>query len=248
LDLSVRAGSSPALGIFIFNRLEQASSLLHTVADASMVQPWYNEGIMATIQPCKSSKGVTAYRVLIRRKGQPTQTATFPSLRDAKRWATATEGAIASGRHFKPPSRHTVADMIDRYIAEVLPRKRPSTIPGQARQLRWWRRALGHAMLADVTPAMVGDCRARLTCGDSTLNRYMSPLSHAFNTALKEWGWCDDNPCRKLRRMREPRGRVRYLSGTEALASWPHVARAAADICMTSWCWRSRQVRARARY
>ena len=40
-------------------------------------------------------------------------------------------------------------------------------------------------------------------------------LSHAFSVAVNEWGWMDDSPMRKVRKMREPRGRVRFLDDDE---------------------------------
>jgi integrase len=107
--------------------------------------------------------------------------------------------------------------MVDRYMAEVLPHKRASTIPNQARHLRWWRQQIGYALLEGVSPAMVAMYRDALVkrFSGSTANRYLAALSHAFTMAIKEWGWATDNPCLKVRRMREPRGRVRYLTDDE---------------------------------
>ena len=48
-----------------------------------------------------------------------------------------------------------------------------------------------------------------------TVNRYLSALSHAFSVAVKEWGWLEDNPMRKVTKPKEPRGRVRYLGDEE---------------------------------
>jgi site-specific recombinase XerD len=47
------------------------------------------------------------------------------------------------------------------------------------------------------------------------VNRYLAVLSHAFTVATKEWGWVDENPVRKISRLKEPRGRVRFLSEEE---------------------------------
>ena len=49
----------------------------------------------------------------------------------------------------------------------------------------------------------------------STVNRYLAALTHAFAVAVREWGWCDDNPLRKVTKPKEPRGRVRYLGDDE---------------------------------
>ncbi len=46
---------------------------------------------MATINVHQAKGGTKTFRVRIRRKGEPTQTASFSSLKDAKRYATMNE-------------------------------------------------------------------------------------------------------------------------------------------------------------
>jgi len=43
----------------------------------------------------------------------------------------------------------------------------------------------------------------------------MAALSHTFTIAVREWGWMDDSPMRKIGKLKEPRGRVRFLSESE---------------------------------
>jgi integrase len=138
---------------------------------------------------------------------------------EAKKWAQMTESAVLEGRHFTATEakRHTLADLIDRYICEVLPHKRASTVPDQARQLNWWKTQLGHSLLAEVTPTIIVRYRNTLTHGraNGTVNRYLAVLSHAFTVVVKEWQWCADNPVRKVSKPKEPRGRVRFLADDE---------------------------------
>ena len=174
---------------------------------------------MATIEQRTTKDGKIAYRVKIRRKGYPTQTETFTRLTDARKWAQRTEAAIEEGRHFKTTEakRHTLAEMIDRYIREVLPGKSASSITMQTHQLGWWKGQLGTCVLADITPALVAEYRDLLgrSQANSTVNRYLSALSHAFTIAVKEWGWLEESPMRKVSKPKEPRGRVRYLTDDE---------------------------------
>jgi integrase len=44
------------------------------------------------------------------------------------------------------------------------------------------------------------------------VNRYLAALSDAFTVAVKEWEWLEDSPMRKVKKPKEPRGRVRFLS------------------------------------
>ena len=83
---------------------------------------------MATIITRKSKEGKLSYIVRVRRKGSVAQNATFPSLKDAKRYAQITEGAMLEGRYFSThdSKKYTLEEIIDRYIEEILPQKPPS--------------------------------------------------------------------------------------------------------------------------
>ncbi len=180
---------------------------------------------MATIERRKTKDGAITYRVKIRLRGHPPETTTFERKTDAKRWAQQTEAAIREGRHFKATEakKHTLGEVVDRYLRDVLPAK-PRSEKDQKRQLKWWKAQLGDFLLADVTPALIAEYRDKLAKGvtprgtqrsPSTVNRYLAALSHALSIAVKEWGWLDDNPIRKVRKPKEPRGRVRFLSDDE---------------------------------
>jgi integrase len=178
---------------------------------------------MASIEKRTTKEGDISYRVKVRLKGYPTQTATFERLTDAKRWVQQTESAIREGRHFKTSEakRHTLDETIDRYIQYVLPNK-PKSQKDQGQQLAWWKKHLGRFSLADITPALIAQYRDQLTDngGDkprssATVNRYLAVLSHMFTIAVNEWAWVDANPLRKVTKMKEPRGRVRFLSDDE---------------------------------
>jgi len=184
---------------------------------------------MATIVRRPGKNGQLSYRAQVRRKGAPPLSATFTKLSDARKWVQITEAAILEGRHFKTTEakRHTLTDLVERYLADVLPHKRSSTIPDQRRQLCWWKAQLGHYALADITPALIAECRDRLRRenirrdgrtkrrANGTVVRYLAVLSHVFTVAVREWQWCDDNPIQKISKPKEPRGRVRFLSDNE---------------------------------
>jgi integrase len=180
---------------------------------------------MAAIIERISNTGEKSFQVKVRLKGFPVQTATFKRITDAKKWAQNTESAIREGRHFKTTEakKHTFGDMVDRYIESVLPNK-PKSEEKQSAQLRWWKEELGAYTLADVTPAMIGECRDKLLQGvtyrgtkrsNATVVRYLAALSHAFSIAANEWGWIENSPMRKVRKPTEPKGRVRFLSDEE---------------------------------
>lgn len=180
---------------------------------------------MASIEKRKTADDQITYRVKIRLKGFPTQTATFERLTDARRWVQQTESAIREGRYFKTTEsrRHTLEEAIDRYIRDILPTK-PKSSKDQATQLNWWKGAVGKHCLADITPSVIAECRDQLSKMETsrgtaksaaTVNRYLAILSHLFTIAVKEWGWIEENPLRKVSKLKEPRGRIRFLSPDE---------------------------------
>jgi integrase len=173
---------------------------------------------MATIQARLTQSGRTHYRVQIR-LGSAHASATFPTLGAARRWAALTEGALRAQRQ-EPTleaAHHTLADVLTRYSRDILPTKSPRTAVNQAIHLAWWQEALGTKRLIDLTPACVVTCRDRLAHdrAPATVNRYVSTLSHALSVAAVEWQWLPESPLRRVRRLREPRGRVRYLTDDE---------------------------------
>jgi len=179
---------------------------------------------MANIIKRPGTDGRNRFTVRVRLKGHPPQSATFERLTDARKWAQQTETAIREGRHFKTveAKRHTLADLIDRYIRDVLPQKRDGA--RQAHKLNWWKEQIGFCLLTDCTPALIAEHRDKLSQtpvpgnkprSPASVVRHLATLSHAFTVAVKEWGWLEDNPCKKVNRPREPRGRVRFLSDDE---------------------------------
>ena len=178
---------------------------------------------MASIRKRTNSDGSISYRVDVRLKGFPPQRATFSRLTDAKNWGKNTESAIKENRYFKTAEsqKHTLGDLVDRYIKDVLPTK-PNQGGAQKQQLEWFKDEIGAYTLADTTPAKIVECRDKLLLSISpktkkplapaSVVRYMAALSHAFTIAVNEWGWLDDSPMRKVKKPALPRGRVRYLS------------------------------------
>lgn len=188
---------------------------------------------MATIQRREGRDGKVTYRVMVRLRGHAPESATFARRTDAKRWATQTEAAIREGRHFTGTEarRHSVADLVDRYVKDVLPAKKPSTRATQEIQLAWWREQIGDKTLAECTPALIAEYRDALTedpipssakdpqkagpprfRSPATVNRFLAVLSHAFTVAVREYGWLDSNPVVRVTKPKEPRGRIRFLS------------------------------------
>jgi len=180
---------------------------------------------MAQIRERFKKSGKKSYFVRIRMKGKPEATASFDRLTDARLWAQHTEISIREGRYTTTAEaqKHTLSDLVERYIRDVLPRK-PKIQAEYASQLKWWADQIGNVLLSDLSSSLISEQRdflcERITnrkskISNARVNRYTAALSTAITTAVKEWEWMEDNPLRKLSKLKEPRGRVRFLSDDE---------------------------------
>ena len=95
---------------------------------------------MATFQERKGKGGKKRFRAIVRRKGQPLQTRTFGTLKEAKQWAREVEVQIDKGKNFltSPAKEKTVSEAIARYLETVLPYEGESSRANKKKQLQWW--------------------------------------------------------------------------------------------------------------
>lgn len=178
---------------------------------------------MGYIEKRTTKDGKVRYKLQIKMKGFPIYTETFRRESDAKKKEKLVEADMLEGRHFKnsEAQKHTVKELIDRYEREVLPGKPKAKQEGH---FTWWKNRLGDLLLKDLTPPFIVQCRDELLSSltsrakkrsPATVVRYMAALSHALSIAVREWGWLDDSPMRKVTKPKESRGRVRFLSRDE---------------------------------
>ena len=180
---------------------------------------------MATIRERKSTCGkASSYEAVIRIKGYPRQSKCFRTKTEAKRWGVETEAAIRSGKYISPMGRkvHTVDEMIDRYLKRKS-QENDKQYKTKIGHLRWWKQELGAYALNRLSPSILVECREKLlqeriqnkSRTVATVNRYLTTFSTVLNIACREWEWLDDSPMRKVKKYKEPRGRVRFLDSDE---------------------------------
>ena len=112
---------------------------------------------MATIRKRYTEQGHVRYQAQIRMIQGTPKSATFKRKSEALEWATSVETLIVEGKYLpeRRSRHHKVHDAIERYLLEVMPRKRESTREPQRLLLRWWDRQMGDLALAEVTPALL---------------------------------------------------------------------------------------------
>jgi integrase len=188
---------------------------------------------MATISKRINADGSTSYKVQVRLKGYPAESATFERKTDASEWGKKTEAEMKAGRHFGISKRHTFKDLAHEY---QLLAKDPV-------RLAYWLNVFGDYTLDAITPAKItkeknrllndetsryttpatGDPildakRVKLKRSGATVNRYLASLSSCLNYGVKTLQWIESNPCEKIEKPKENKGRVRFLSDDERVA------------------------------
>lgn len=180
---------------------------------------------MPTYERRLTKKGQTRWRAKIRRAGYPALSKTFASKAQARHWASQTESSLYSeyGISVWHCRKRTMADAIDLYIKDVLPRY-GQTGQARAQHLHWWRKHVGQVPIYKVSPALIMRCRDILSKdmtvrgtvrAPATVNRYMASLAHVFTILIKEWGWIERSPFANITALKEPPGRTRCLSKAE---------------------------------
>ena len=137
---------------------------------------------------------------------------------------------MKKGRHLTDyeAKKHTLKELIDRYIKTELPKRNKADHKKYEMQLTWWKDKIGYCLLSKLTPALLSECKEKLvaeespkpkgdkkTRSEATANRYMACLSIVLSIASKEWGWIEENPMLKVRKFKETAKQDRFLMPDE---------------------------------
>ncbi len=158
---------------------------------------------MATIR-----KHWNKWQVLIRRKGHPHIAKSFTSYSDATKYAQESESNIAKGlfADLSEANQTTLRDTLRRYRDEVTVSKKGAQ-QETYKINKLMRNKICNYSLARLTPNKIAKLRNELSLSSApaTVNKYLTLISVAVNTAKNEWGvHLPLNPCAKIKRMEEP--------------------------------------------
>lgn len=176
---------------------------------------------MAYYRKRKGKSGKVSITATVKCAGMPPRSASFGAMEKARRWTAKTESEMRQGKLklASAADHHTAGETIQRYIDQVLPvkSKKKRFLKLQKAQLLWWKHRIGQYTLSNVSQSLLAGCRDDLAAARSpaTVNRYIAALSHVFTIAMKEWEWLDSSPIQRLRKLKENRGRLRFLSDNE---------------------------------
>jgi len=168
----------------------------------------------------RKHKHKTTYLCFIRRKGFKTLRKTFQTRQDAQKWSRYIERNLDSGisSDFSEASRAMIKDLLKRYLKEH-----------KHKHKKGWRMEeyrVGYILkdpIADVNLLQLSskdiaefrDRRLEVVLG-TTFNKDLSFLNVVIDIAIHDWGiTIPFNPCKNVKRLREPRPRTRRLESDE---------------------------------
>jgi integrase len=108
---------------------------------------------------------------------------------------------------------NTVADLLDRYALEVVPKKAERTQKDNLTEIRWLRTFFGQMPIDKVETSHVAQYIAHREA-TTRANREIALLSHAFNKAIL-WGLTKHNPCSVPGLRNKEKARTRYVTDEE---------------------------------
>ncbi len=161
------------------------------------------------------------WQARVQTQGYATLSKTFISKVDAERWAKQIEVEMQKGSYTNLvlAERTIFAEIIERYIAEVLPTMRG----GKADYIRLKalaRRPIAKLNMVALTPQKIAQHRdERLKeIAPATVIRELSYFSSIISYARKEWGVNISNPVAFVTKPKNPQGRSRILDAAETNA------------------------------
>ena len=187
---------------------------------------------MAEIKERKKKNGKISYTVSVRIKGAESVNKTFEKKTDALEWAHKIETNIRENINFpkRAVQKMTVADLIDKFIAYELPKRKPKAQKEMLRALNWYKNEIGHLYLLKISKSNLVECRDKLakkkkevpminvkvkiteeTVSPATVNHYMAYMQVVFSYAVEELDIMSANPMAKVKKLSANNKRTRYL-------------------------------------
>lgn len=110
----------------------------------------------------------------------------------------------------------TFSEYATEYLALSKAEKAPSTFHRESCKMRFLVKIFAERQLDAITAVDIEQHKqARLTkAKPATVNRELALLKHMF-TKMVDWGYVRENPAKRVKLLKEPPGRIRYLSHEE---------------------------------
>lgn len=193
---------------------------------------------MAVIKKRIKKNGKPSYQACVRITGSQPVYKTFDRLTDANEWAKRTETEIHENINFpkRKAQKYTIAQIIDKFIENELPKKKPKAQTEFKMVLNWFKKELGSYYLSSITTEMLVNCREKLakkhkevpikgqapretekTLSPATINKYLTYMRVVFQSCVEK-DILDINPMAKVKKLPVKNARKRYLDDITEIA------------------------------
>jgi len=131
------------------------------------------------------------------------------------------KGDLTEGKWFErlPGEDYRVRDLMEKYLSEYSAVSKAKTSHKRDKSLMaHLTKAFGGLYLTDVTAVTISEYKVRRRAEGAsprTINYELTLMSHAFNMAIKEWEWVNDNPVKRVKKERVNNTIERWLSQDE---------------------------------
>ena len=176
---------------------------------------------MASILRRKQKSKIT-FRVCVKRQGIKRIYKTFNTRTEAKRWARSMEVKLDRGDYsdYSEAGKLTLGDIAKRYIKGEYHRKKKGWRYEEYRYGQLLEDPISKVNLLRLSSKHLAEYRDRRLeeVESATWNKDFNFISVIINTAIFEWGiYLPNNPCKMIKRLKEPPPRNRVLE------DWEHV-------------------------
>ena len=161
-----------------------------------------------------------SYQVQVRRKGFRTIVKSFDTRTQAQKWARGIERKLDMGdfSDYTEASKLTLGDLLRRYKAENKHRKKKDWKNEEYKVGYILKDTIADTNCLRLSSKHLAEFRERrlMRVTKSTFNKDLPFISSVINTAIHDWGiYFPSNPCRALKREKEPQLRNRILDKDE---------------------------------
>lgn len=206
-------------GVDVFLAVFRETYLSHRGTGARLAPRSFGEGIldMATYTKRRTLGGLVSWRVRVRIAGRYEST-TFATQREAQQWAAEKEGELRRLGPAPVGGPVSFEEALARYLANV-----PRTDLDRGK-LKWWAERFEGMGLESIGAREISAGLAALAKGETPSGRNAAPATVCRYAASigTFFSWCErdaeliaSNPVRRVRRPKEPRGRLPNLTGPE---------------------------------
>jgi integrase len=136
----------------------------------------------------------------------------------ARRIYDKVKGEIAEGKWFEklPGEDKTFQEMVEKYLREHASKLvSEKAFQGYAKNLLSF---FGDHQLLEITPRLINEFKTKRRedgLKPSSINRELATMKKAFNLAIKEWEWINQNPVSRVSMEKEENKRDRWLTDDE---------------------------------